>query len=561
MQNEEEEKTRKETVEAIDRLIEREKVNSRITGVAYRYIRYIRARKELMLYEGSLATGKGLVSVKHIGEETAKEIEKEKERAKGVVEEKKEQLPIHEVVKKERNPQRARIFSIKQRNPIKLPIPYSYGHLLLTILDTGGRIEEIGSIPYICMKRAKEEEVWRELVFDATEKRTKEWVRMLRRHRVIEHEEGRVWLTEEGKRAREVMCGLEYSSLDSLNSIASLADLKDKLKDRSEDKSKNDSKDVICISSSSDSYDGDSSVNDISDLDTDRKCGKYGSNGLNSKYEKTKNSVLSEQYDQYTYSSQFSAATNTIQCSSSKCVGDSIPFSCTVLVDIREKRSRVDPYYIHRFLSHGGVNSETRVLPVGDFVWMSTDGVREYYGGVVMERKTVRDLEQSVRDGRYREQKERLLSIPGTKIYLIEGSTGECKKMFYSAVIGLAFKGFLVVNTQRIEETLSVIGAVDTCVDTTERILLEDLLSNSSRKGLTDYSCRDQSIIILQAIKGVSYELAVCIVSEIGGIFNLIRKKEGLPHLLEEMAKLRIDGRKAVGRKKARKILSVLGLD
>jgi ERCC4-type nuclease len=65
-------------------------------------------------------------------------------------------------------------------------------------------------------------------------------------------------------------------------------------------------------------------------------------------------------------------------------------------------------------------------LPVGD-IWIAVDSetkdIRE--NGLIIERKSVADLEASILDGRYREQRSRLLSYSSEKkahpIYIIEG--------------------------------------------------------------------------------------------------------------------------------------------
>jgi ERCC4-type nuclease len=66
-----------------------------------------------------------------------------------------------------------------------------------------------------------------------------------------------------------------------------------------------------------------------------------------------------------------------------------------------------------------------KVLPVGD-IWIGLSGEEIGKGGVVIERKTVADLEASIMDGRYREQRTRLVTYcleRGAKpLYMIEGS-------------------------------------------------------------------------------------------------------------------------------------------
>ncbi len=67
----------------------------------------------------------------------------------------------------------------------------------------------------------------------------------------------------------------------------------------------------------------------------------------------------------------------------------------------------------------------SRALPVGD-VWIGLSGETLARGGIVAERKTAADLEASILDGRYREQRTRLLSHCQTNgfrpLYIIEGS-------------------------------------------------------------------------------------------------------------------------------------------
>jgi ERCC4-type nuclease len=75
---------------------------------------------------------------------------------------------------------------------------------------------------------------------------------------------------------------------------------------------------------------------------------------------------------------------------------------------------------------------EARSLPIGDvlWIWRDTDisdggmSCSEFIAGWVIERKTFHDLSSSIMDGRYDEQKVRLLEAPGLDgvVYLIEGA-------------------------------------------------------------------------------------------------------------------------------------------
>lgn len=100
-----------------------------------------------------------------------------------------------------------------------------------------------------------------------------------------------------------------------------------------------------------------------------------------------------------------------------------------------------------------------RVLPLGDAI-VSTDDDKEL---IIIERKSLRDLLSSIKDGRYEEQSYRLIHSSGYSphhiLYVIEGvmnqlNTSSEKKMVYSAITSLnTFKGFSVFRTSSVQET------------------------------------------------------------------------------------------------------------
>ena len=65
-----------------------------------------------------------------------------------------------------------------------------------------------------------------------------------------------------------------------------------------------------------------------------------------------------------------------------------------------------------------------RAIPVGD-IWIGLSGEGIRAGGIVAERKTTNDLEASILDGRYREQRTRLTTYcqqnGARPLYIIEG--------------------------------------------------------------------------------------------------------------------------------------------
>ena len=86
----------------------------------------------------------------------------------------------------------------------------------------------------------------------------------------------------------------------------------------------------------------------------------------------------------------------------------------SILCDSRERE------VIQRF-----PDISTRTLSVGD-IWIGISGEDVRPGGIVAERKTIQDFEASILDGRYREQRTRLLTYcqqqSARPLYIIEGS-------------------------------------------------------------------------------------------------------------------------------------------
>ena len=101
-------------------------------------------------------------------------------------------------------------------------------------------------------------------------------------------------------------------------------------------------------------------------------------------------------------------------------------------------------------------------LPLGDMIICDDEG----YELIVIERKTLKDLVASIKDGRYKEQSFRLNNYPVHNhniIYLIEGQNksnfkSQEKKMIESSYFSLMYyKGFSVIRTKNIEETFKFV--------------------------------------------------------------------------------------------------------
>jgi len=126
-------------------------------------------------------------------------------------------------------------------------------------------------------------------------------------------------------------------------------------------------------------------------------------------------------------------------------------------VDVRERDliSLIQAKSIH----NKDITVSTETLPLGDVIL--SNGEKDL---LIIERKSIKDLVSSIKDGRYSEQSYRLDGNPlhnHNIIYLIEGDIHKTlfnnvtsKQMIYSSLFSLNYcKGFSVIRTFSLEET------------------------------------------------------------------------------------------------------------
>jgi len=190
------------------------------------------------------------------------------------------------------------------------------------------------------------------------------------------------------------------------------------------------------------------------------------------------------------------------------CAGEGINVSAdnwevVLLLDTREVKSRGDRDYLGSHLRSKGVTVETRQLPLGDMLWVarpkSVPGVRlrapapvsqrggaqdeedgseaalavsksmwphEWLLSVIVERKRVSDLSASILDGRYEEQKRRLLACPCQRVvYVIEGDLARrdvltSKGLTSSIASTTVHSGFLVQRTSSVDGSIDFLASM-----------------------------------------------------------------------------------------------------
>jgi ERCC4-type nuclease len=134
-----------------------------------------------------------------------------------------------------------------------------------------------------------------------------------------------------------------------------------------------------------------------------------------------------------------------------------------LLIDLREPRVLVQNIIALNEAAKNKVTIVQKNLDIGDYVFY--DELTEQIL-LIIERKSLSDLEASIKDGRYKEQSFRLNEAPTHNhniIYLLEGAIINYKEVgfrstLYSTLFSLNYyKGFSVINTLNQTETATML--------------------------------------------------------------------------------------------------------
>ena len=132
-------------------------------------------------------------------------------------------------------------------------------------------------------------------------------------------------------------------------------------------------------------------------------------------------------------------------------------------IDNREPKAIIDSLEFINNSSKNKITIEIKSLDLGDFVLYDEKNEQNI---IIIERKSLADLEASIKDGRYNEQSYRLSqnTLANHNIYyLIEGSiinykNKSFKNTLYSSLFSISyFKGFSVFNSLNTTESAEII--------------------------------------------------------------------------------------------------------
>ena len=206
-----------------------------------------------------------------------------------------------------------------------------------------------------------------------------------------------------------------------------------------------------------------------------------------------------------------------------------------LVIDCREHK-------IKEILSNNGdIPFTIEQLDLGDIIFKAnTEDNNNEFICLIIERKTISDLYSSIRDGRHKEQKARLLSnySPNSIYYIIEGSISRSDQR-YNIITGAILNTILrdkinIIRTKDIQETIYYLVKMYSKLlnnpNWNNSLQLPNTNSNSldqysntiktkKKENLTPRVCQ---IVQLSQIPGMSHTTAKILLNKYSSLSNII---------------------------------------
>jgi len=183
-----------------------------------------------------------------------------------------------------------------------------------------------------------------------------------------------------------------------------------------------------------------------------------------------------------------------------------------------------------------------KTIPVGD-IWIGLSGEQLIPGGVIIERKTTDDLEASILDGRYREQRTRLTNycqeIGARPLYVIEGIldrlwgklTQETLQKYLNRLT-LRY-GVSIIYTDSLESTAKLCRTIFSQISEDKTVFVHTNPSSLpysstvsiSKKGNRD-DPRNFAACALQGCPGISFAASDAILTCLGNLQGVMAAEE-----------------------------------
>jgi ERCC4-type nuclease len=195
----------------------------------------------------------------------------------------------------------------------------------------------------------------------------------------------------------------------------------------------------------------------------------------------------------------------------------------------------------------------TKQLLVGD-IWIGLSGEHLSPGGLCIERKQIHDLEGSLKDGRYREQRTRLLyhcqETKARPLYIIEGRLDvgrqTPKKTFQKVLSRLSLRyGIPFLQTTDLQDTASLVLALQEQLteDPTVFQIPETNIPYTELVGNSKKANRDATTAsaMLQQVTGISDTAATALLSQFGSFSKLYEASE------KDLAETKVSEKRKLG--------------
>jgi crossover junction endonuclease MUS81 len=193
-----------------------------------------------------------------------------------------------------------------------------------------------------------------------------------------------------------------------------------------------------------------------------------------------------------------------------------------IIIDNREKD-------LIELFEKNNINCIKKNLELGDIQYIINDEII-----YIIERKTFEDLGASIKDGRYKEQKMRLLANNKNNIfYILEGEKNNCKTIGENALLGsiinMLFRDNIkIIFSININETYKILlqikekynnGKFQKIVCDTSNYASS--IKTNKKENIDKTMC---SILQLSVIPGVSKNIAELIIDKYETVGNLIEE-------------------------------------
>lgn len=211
--------------------------------------------------------------------------------------------------------------------------------------------------------------------------------------------------------------------------------------------------------------------------------------------------------------------------------------------------------------------ARTAVLPVGD-IWIGVSGEQILPGGIVLERKAIADMEASMSDGRYREQRTRLQAFAeqnGCHIaYVFEGSLNRAyrfsKQVMLKWLVRLPFVHKIpYFQTASVEDTAEFVKTLAAKWHEDQQEFREGKTTSytSTIKNHTKGEQRDDphifAVSVLSCCKGISPATAEGILKACGGTLTDVWNANE-----QQLASFQISEKRKLGPAAAKKLYALL---